>query len=197
MCLVRVGSGVGEPVPIRWPAAEVAALIAGLGGHRGAHPDPGAGDLPLGLHAQCEHHLLIALGVEIHPPTGLGHPQLHAVVLEQRGHQSVLAAVKGPLALADHDRVEPAVRAGQRRQQRRRLRAARPRQHPAPSHIKELRHDPPEPRHQRSGLIPLARPGRDRILMILGRHPAVEHEPQPAMAWPHDAAAPRPLRPLQ
>ena len=49
--LVRVRPGVGQPVPVRRPAAEVAALLAGLGGHRGPDPDPGPGDLPLGLTA--------------------------------------------------------------------------------------------------------------------------------------------------
>jgi hypothetical protein len=158
-------------------------LVTSLGGHRAADPDLRAGDLPLGLHPQRQHQLLITLGGEIDPPAGLGHPQLHAVMLEQRGHEGVLAAVESPLVLADHDRVERTIRVGQRRQQRRRLRAPRPRQHPAPAHIEELRHDPPKTRHQRLGLTPLPRPRGDRILMIFGRHPPIEREPQPAPAW--------------
>jgi hypothetical protein len=46
--LVRVRPGVGEPVPVRRPSAQVPALLPGLRGHRGADPDPGPGDLPLG-----------------------------------------------------------------------------------------------------------------------------------------------------
>jgi hypothetical protein len=68
-------------------------------------------------------------------------------VLKQRHHPRVLAAVKRALVFADHDRVERAIRVGQRRQQRCGLRAARPRHHPALPHIKERRHDLPEPRH--------------------------------------------------
>ena len=89
------------------------------------------GDLPLGLHPEREHQLLITFGGEVHPPACLGHPQLHAVMLEQRCHQRVLAAVEGPLVFADHNRVEGAIRVGKRGQQRGGLRAARPRQHPA------------------------------------------------------------------
>jgi len=68
-------------------------------------------------------------------------------MLEQRGHQGVLAAVERPLVLADHDRVEAAVRVGHRRQQRGGLRAAGPRQHPALPGIEELRGDLPGPGH--------------------------------------------------
>src|ERR1019366_5359134 len=37
----------------------------------------------------------------------LRHPQLDPVMLEQRRHRRVLAAVERPLVLADHDRVPP------------------------------------------------------------------------------------------
>jgi len=54
------------------------------------------------------------LGDEVDPPADLRGPQLDAVVLEQRRHRGVLAAVEGPLIFPDYDRVPPAVRVGQR-----------------------------------------------------------------------------------
>jgi hypothetical protein len=89
-------------------------------------------------------------------------------MLEQRCHQRVLAAVERPLVLADHDRVEPAVRVGHRSQQGGGLRAARPRQHPALPGVEELRGDPPVPGHQRRRLAELPRSRGDRVLVILG-----------------------------
>jgi hypothetical protein len=52
--VLRVGvcSGVDEAVAIRWAAAEVAALGAGLGAHRDAGAPAGAQDFPFGLVAQ-------------------------------------------------------------------------------------------------------------------------------------------------
>jgi SWIM zinc finger len=47
--LVRVRAGVDQPVPVRRSAAQITALLAGLGRHRGPDPDPDPGDLPLGL----------------------------------------------------------------------------------------------------------------------------------------------------
>ena len=64
----------------------------------------------------------------VDPAADLRHPQLHAVVLEQRRHRRVLAAVERPLVLPDHDRVPPPVRVRQLRDQRGGLRAPRPRQ---------------------------------------------------------------------
>lgn len=160
MGLVRVGAGVGQPVPVRWPTAEVAALLAGLGGHRGADPDPGPGYLPLGLDPQRQHRSLLPLAGEVDRPAGLRHPQLDAVVLEQRSHQRILAAVKRPLILLlpDHDRVKAPVGVGHRREQRGGLRAARPRQHPALPGIEELRRDLTVPGHQPLRLVQLPRP---------------------------------------
>jgi hypothetical protein len=72
--LVRVRPRISQPVPVRRPAAQVAALLQGLGSHRGADPDPGAGDLPLGRQAQRQHRLLVVLGVPVDPPADLRHP---------------------------------------------------------------------------------------------------------------------------
>ena len=86
-------------------------------------------------------------------------PQLDAVVLEQRRHRGVLGAVEGALVLADHDRVPAAVRVGQRGDQGRGLRAARPGQRPAVAGVEELGHGAPVPGYQGGGLVPL--PCRD------------------------------------
>ena len=199
--LVRVRPRVREPVPVRRAAAEVPALLPGLDGHRGADPDAGPGDLPLGRQPQHRHRLLIMLGRVVDPAAGLRHPQLHAVVLEQRRHRRVLAAVERPLVLPDHDRVPPPVRVSELGDQRGGLRAAGPRHLPGLPDVEELRHDLPVTADQRLGLLPLPRPRRRRILPVLGRHPPVEHEPQPARNWPfgHYArpAARRPLSPSE
>jgi hypothetical protein len=52
------------------------------------------------------------LGSIVDAAAGLGHPQLDAVMLEQRRHRRVLAAVERPLVLPDHDRVPAPVRIG-------------------------------------------------------------------------------------
>ena len=111
-------------------------------------------------------------------------------MLEQRRHRGVLAAVEGPLVLADHDRVPAAVRVGQRGGQGRGLRAPRPGQRPAVADIEELGHDPPVPGHQRGGLVPLPRPRRHRVLPVLGRDPPVKRETQAAAAMAGCPAAP-------
>jgi hypothetical protein len=49
--------------------------------------------------------MLVVLGGEVDPAARLRQPQLHLVVLEQRRHQRVLAAVERPLVLPHHDRV--------------------------------------------------------------------------------------------
>jgi hypothetical protein len=58
------------------------------------------------------------LGREIDPPAGLRHPQLDAIVLEQRRHRRVLAAVERPLVLPDHDRIPAPARIRQQGDQR-------------------------------------------------------------------------------
>jgi len=99
---------------------------------------------------QHGHRLLVMLGGVVHPAACLGQPQLHAVVLEQRGHRGVLGAVERPLVLADHDRVPAPARVRERGGQGSGLRAERPRQHPALADVEELRHDGPCPRTRAS-----------------------------------------------
>jgi hypothetical protein len=195
--LVRVRPRISQPVPVWRAAAEVAALVSGLGGHRGADPDAGAGDLPLRRQPQHRHGLLVVLRSVVDLAACLGQPQLDLVVLEQRGHGRVLGAVEGTLVLPDHDRVPAAARVRERGGQGGRLRAAPPRQHPALPDVEELRHDGPVPADQRLRLPPLPRSRRHRILPVLGRHPPVKREPQPAAARRPGRPAPGPLRPRQ
>jgi hypothetical protein len=192
--LVRVRSRVRQPVPVRGPPAQVAPL-PGLRGHGRPHPDAGPGDLPLRRQPQHGHRPLVLLRGVVDPAAGLGHPQLGPVMLDQRRHQRVLAAVKGPLVLPHHDRVPPAVRVGQRGDQRGGPRAAAPRHRPALPGIEELRHDPPVTAHQRIGLRALPGPRGHRILSVLRRHPPVEDETQAPALSSCAPAAPRPFRP--
>jgi len=69
------------------------------------------------------------------------------------------------------------VRVGHRRHQRGGLRPERPGQHPALADVEELGRNSPVPGDQRTRLVTLPRPGRDRILVFLGGHPPVEREP--------------------
>ena len=137
----------------------------------------------------------MVLGVPVDPPADFRHPQRDAVMLEQRRHRRVLAAVERPLVLPDHDRVPPAVRIRELRDQRGGLRAPRPRQGPALPRVEELRHDHPAPRRQHHRLLQLPRPRRHRILPVLGRDPPVEREPQAPPAPRPFPAAGQALRP--
>src|SRR5712691_12614649 len=76
-----VRARIRQPVVVRRTAAQVPALLAGLGGHRGPDPDLRPGDLPLGLKPQRQHRLLMILGAEVDPATHLRQPQLDAVML--------------------------------------------------------------------------------------------------------------------
>jgi hypothetical protein len=131
----------------------------------------------------------------VDPAVGLGHPQLHTVMLEQWRHRRVLAAVERPLVLPDHDRVPPPVRIRELSDQGGGLRAAGPRQLPGLPHVEEIRHDLPVAADQRLGLLPLPCPRRHRILPVLGRDPPVEHEPHHAAPGRTPVPAGGPLRP--
>jgi hypothetical protein len=118
------------------------------------------------------------LGREIDQTASFRHPQLDAVVLEQRRHQRVLATVERPLVLPDHDRVPAPIRGRQSGDQSCGLRAPRPRQHPALPGVEEFRHYRAVPGGQHDRLLQLPRPRRLRVLPVLGRHPPVKREPQ-------------------
>ena len=136
------------------------------------------------------------LGMPVHPPADLRHPQRDAVMLEQRGHRRVLVPVERPLVLPDHDLVPAPARIGELSDQSSGLRPPRPRQLAGLPRVEELRHDHPDPGNQHQRLLQLPRPRRHRILPVLSRHPPVKREPQhPAYTLPGTAAGflrPRP-----
>src|SRR5260370_8240829 len=105
------------------------------------------------------------------PAVGLGHPQLHTVMLEQWRHRRVLAAVERPLVLPDHDRVPPPVRIGELSDQRPGLRAAGPRQLPGLPHVAQIPHDLPPAADNRPHLLPLPPPPLPPLLPILHHTP--------------------------
>jgi hypothetical protein len=98
------------------------------------------------------------LGREVDPAARLRHPQLDAVMLEQRRHRRVLAAVERPLVLPDHDRVPAPVRISQLGDQGGGLRTAAPRHRPALPLVEELRYNLAMSADERPGLIELPGP---------------------------------------
>jgi hypothetical protein len=195
MCLVRMRTGISQPVPIRRTASQVTPLLTGLGGHRGPDPDTCPGHLTLRRQPEHRHRPLIMLRRVIDPATRLRHPQLAAVMLEQRRHRRVLAAVERPLILPDRDRIPAPVRIRERGDQSGSLRTARPRHCTALPDVEELRRDHPDPADEGLRLRVLPGPRRHRILPVLGRHPPVEHEPQPVTRLPAGPPPTRCLRP--
>jgi len=121
-------AAVHDAVPVGWPAAEEPALHDRLGTHGGPHPDPDAGTFAFAHPAEDRHHQVVRFAVRVDRATDLRHPELDAVVDEQRERQPVLVAVEGALRLADHHGVEAAVGVLERREQKGGCRPAFPRQ---------------------------------------------------------------------
>jgi hypothetical protein len=107
---VRVRPEVDQLVTVGRPAAEEPPLDLGLGGHGRADPDLDPVALAFAHAPEHRHDQIVGLVVRIDRPAHLRRPQRHAVVREQREHQTELVAVEGPLRLPDHHRVEPPVR---------------------------------------------------------------------------------------
>ncbi|MFE2750515.1 hypothetical protein ACFXGA_00775 [Actinosynnema sp. NPDC059335] len=115
---IGVGSRVDEAVAVRWPATEVAALLDGLHPHGDRDPVPRTDHL--GLRAGREHReqRLVQRTAEPHETTRLRQPQLHAVPFQHHAQGIELGVVEeGPFVLADHDRVDPVGRIGDRAEQ--------------------------------------------------------------------------------
>lgn len=90
--------------------------------------------------------------------TGLGQPQRHPMLIKHGGQLTELIPAKGTFVLTNHNRVEPAVRIGERGQQRRGARPISPR-HPAGTpDIEVLRDNPPVPGDQLACSLPLPGP---------------------------------------
>jgi hypothetical protein len=141
-----VRSHVDEQVPVWWASAEEPALNLGLRGHRGADADLDAVPLALAHPAEHAHHQVVRLVVRVDRTAHLGHPQRDAVVVEQRDRQAVLVAVERAVRLADHDRVEFAVRVLEFGEQCGCLGSALPRDRAGLVHVEELGDDHPAAR---------------------------------------------------
>jgi len=111
---VRVGAGVDQAVAVGWAAAQMSALVAGLGPHRGDDAEPGSQDLAFGLDTEQHHQRHMGRVVDVDRAVEFGQPQLHAVPFEDRRYLQELFAVEGAFVLAHHDRVEPAARVSDR-----------------------------------------------------------------------------------
>jgi hypothetical protein len=128
-------------VSVRRAAAQEAALGGGLRRHRVPNPRADAGALALAHASEERHHHVVGLGPWIHPTPDLGHPQLNAVVLEQRERQGELGAVEGPLRLPDNDTLEAAGWGAKELQEPGCLRPAFPGERPRLPDVEELDKD--------------------------------------------------------
>ncbi len=125
---IWVRAGIGEAVAERWSAALEASFDRHLSFHRGS--DAGLDAVPFAFaHAAVERHDdLVGVATGIDRSTDLGHPQLDAVVHEDREREPELVAIERALRFADHDRVEPAVMIGECLEETRGFGSPRPRQ---------------------------------------------------------------------
>ena len=93
------------------------ALIAGLGAHRLGGAQACAQHLPFGLVPEQHDQRAVGRIGQIDRSTGLRQPHRDAVGLQEGDDLQGLVADEGAFVLADHDRVEPAVRPGRRAEQ--------------------------------------------------------------------------------
>ena len=177
--LVRVRPGVSQPVPVRRTAAQVPALLPGLGRHRGADPDAGPGDLPLGRQPQHEsssaHHARTRSRPGRRPPASTAGPRnaRTAAPSPRTGCRRTPAHTprsrSRPSPGPDRPAAATSAAACGRRPH------ATVRLCPASKNSATIT---PVAADQRLGLLPLPRPRRHRVLPVLRRHPPVEREPQ-------------------
>jgi len=119
---IRMRPGIHQPVSVRWPSSQIAPQLR-LNLHRlQTRPD----HLPLRLRSQLPHVPPLIRIVQIHRPVDLRQPDLNTVPLQQRRQVIELSPAESALVLPHHDRVEPAIRVLDRRQQPRRLRPVAP-----------------------------------------------------------------------
>ena len=168
---------VDEPVPVGRTAPKESALHRRLRTH--GRPDSGLepGALALRHAAEEHHHQVVGLGARVDLTADLRHPERDAVVREDGERQAELVAVERALRLADDDRIEPAVRPGERGEEPSCLRSPLPWERPALPDVEELGD------HLAAGRLdelpaavelPLLR--RLGVLLVLGTDPAVEGE---------------------
>jgi hypothetical protein len=89
---------------------------------------------------------------------------------------------EGPLVLAHHDGVEPAIRRRQHHQKRLGLGPANPRHPPRTPYIEELRNDHAPAGDDALGDLTPPRLRSRRILILHSRRAAIERDPQPVSA---------------
>ncbi len=173
-------TSIDEPIAVRRPTAKEASLDLRLRGHGRTDADLDPAALALAHPAEDRHDQVVSLGLRVDGTTDLGHPQLNAIVREDRESQAVLVPVERPLRLADNDSVEPATSVPELHQQGVRLRAALPRNRTRLANVEELGDDLAVPISQRLCARTLPVPRRLGVLLVLRRHPPVEREP-----WQH------------
>jgi hypothetical protein len=149
-----------------------------LSPHRRDNPEPGALHLTFRLGAQHHDQRLMGRVVVIDRPVRLGQPQLHSMLFEHRRQVLQLIGGERPLVLADHNRVEPAIRVVERGQQRSGLRTLPPTAAARAADIEVFGDDRTVSGDEFSGAVPLPVPGRHPVLVLDGRHPTVERKPQ-------------------
>ncbi len=107
---VRMRTGIGEEITVRWSSAEITSFDLCLGRHRRSDSDLDSTALTFRHAAEDRHDQVVRLGLRIDRTADFGHPQFDAVVGEHREGQSELVAVEGTLRFSDDDRVESSVR---------------------------------------------------------------------------------------
>jgi hypothetical protein len=117
----RMRPRIGKPIPLRRTPTQMPTLIPRSDPLHRARTEPGPQILPMRLATQHPHHLMHRID-RVNRPTHLRQLQLHAMLVEQRQQLLELPRRERSLELLHHDRIERTLRAGDRSQQRRRLR---------------------------------------------------------------------------
>lgn len=111
ICLgrVRVGSGIDEPVTVRWSTTQISVRVLSECGHRrtNTHLDPSP--LPLAHAAEKCHHQVVRLGAGIDRSADLGHPEADAVVRQHRESERELRPVERTRGFPDYHGIEVTV----------------------------------------------------------------------------------------
>ena len=101
---VRVRSNRHEAIAVRRSAAEVAAAGARHGLHRVAYSSLDASALGLAETTEERHHEVVRFAVRVDAATDLRHPELDAVMPQDRRGEAVLRAREGALGFGDDER---------------------------------------------------------------------------------------------
>lgn len=178
-----MGAGLDEPVSVGWAAPEKAPFPFGHVGHGRAHSDLDPVAFSLRHPAKQQHEQVVGLGFRVDATAHLRHPELDAMMVDRWEGVLELVSIEGPVRLANHHRLPPAVRIREHLKQPRRLRSARPRNRPRLTEVEELVDDQATHRlDQLPGTALLPPSGRVLVLMVLGADSTVEDEPHGSYA---------------